>query len=293
MIDLHIHTNNSDGNATAKEILEKANEIGLTYISITDHESCGAYKELKNINVKEFYKGKIITGVELKSMYKGRIIDILGYNIDVEKMDKWLNDFYKDKSHKDVQTKYLKKHCDTCKKLGIKVKPIEKIEWDPEHDWANPTIYREIKSYKENENKLPKEVWEDFNVFRHHYCYNSKSEFYIDKSEDYPSVEQTISVIHEAGGKAFVAHAYIYKWAEDKKAFIKDLLDNYEFDGMECYYSKFTKEQIQYVLEECKKRKLYCSGGCDYHGNSNCPEIELGIGKGEFSIPDDLIKDWA
>jgi len=291
MIDLHIHTNNSDGTCSVKEILEKAEKLGLTYISITDHESCGAYKELEQMDIQQYYNGTIIPGVELKSMYNGRIIDVLGYNIDTDKMSKWLEEFYKDKGHKDIQTKYLKKHCDTCKKLGIKVKPIEEIKWDPEHDWANPIIYREIKCYEENKNKFSEDVWEDFNVFRHHYCYNKNSEFYIDKSEDYPSVKQVIDAIHGAEGKAFVAHVFIYKWAEDKKALIKDLLDNYDFDGMECYYSRFTEEQIQYVLEECKKRNLYCSGGCDYHGN-NSPDIKLGIGKGGLNIPNNLIQNW-
>ena len=46
MIDLHMHTKYSDGTDTLKEILQNANKINLDIISITDHNSCNAYKEM-------------------------------------------------------------------------------------------------------------------------------------------------------------------------------------------------------------------------------------------------------
>ena len=49
MIDLHIHTNYSDGTDTVEELLKKAEKINLQYISITDHDNCNAYKELEEI----------------------------------------------------------------------------------------------------------------------------------------------------------------------------------------------------------------------------------------------------
>ena len=50
MIDLHIHTTYSDGADSLIDVLKKAEEKGLSYISITDHDNCNAYKELKNID---------------------------------------------------------------------------------------------------------------------------------------------------------------------------------------------------------------------------------------------------
>ena len=43
MIDLHMHTTYSDGTDTVKELLEKAEFLGLEVISITDHNTCKAY----------------------------------------------------------------------------------------------------------------------------------------------------------------------------------------------------------------------------------------------------------
>ena len=53
MIDLHIHSNNSDGSDKVEEILKKAEERSLHYISITDHDNCDAYDVLKKINVSK------------------------------------------------------------------------------------------------------------------------------------------------------------------------------------------------------------------------------------------------
>ena len=48
MIDLHMHTVYSDGKRNIEQTLEKAEEMNLKAISITDHESCNGYKDLQN-----------------------------------------------------------------------------------------------------------------------------------------------------------------------------------------------------------------------------------------------------
>lgn len=66
MIDLHIHTTYSDGADSLIEVLKKAENNNLDYISITDHDNCNAYKELEFLDVKKYYTGKIIPGIEIK-----------------------------------------------------------------------------------------------------------------------------------------------------------------------------------------------------------------------------------
>ena len=65
MIDLHIHTNNSDGSDSVIEVLKKAEKHKLSHISITDHESVNGHYQLKDIDVKKYFSGKIIPGAEL------------------------------------------------------------------------------------------------------------------------------------------------------------------------------------------------------------------------------------
>ena len=290
MIDLHMHTTNSDGRRTVIETLEKAEEMKLNVISITDHETCDSYNELKKIDIKKYFKGKIIPGVEIKCAYKGKIIDILGYDIDTDKMNKWIEKKYKNITHAIRQEKYLKKQYNNLLKIGAKLPKYENIKWDKDHDWATVIIHRELRAISENEKILPKDMWESFETYKANYLYNENSEFYLDKSEDYASIDEAIETIHNCGGKAFIAHVYVYGWAPDKEAFIEDLTSNYNFDGMECYYSKFSNEQIEYVKKVCDKKNLFMSGGSDSHGLN---EIEIGIGKGNLKVPDEIIKNWA
>lgn len=292
MIDLHIHTTNSDGTCTVKEILEKAEEKKLEWISITDHESCKAYEELEDKELRRIFSGRIIPGVEIKSAYNKRIIDILGYDIDTEKMSKWLNEFYAENTREKIQTKYLKKQYEGALSLGLKLIPFDEIKWNPEKDWASVTIYEEIGRFEENRKKFPDFIWEKFDNFKQNYCQDMNSPFYIDKSADYPTVKQTIQKIHECGGKAFLAHAFIYKWAEDKEEFIMDVINNYGIDGVECYYSKFTEENISMIEDITSKTGRFRSGGTDYHGEHS-PGIELGVGKGNLKIETkNTIENW-
>lgn len=291
MIDMHIHTKYSDGTYTVKEVLQKSEELGLKYISITDHDNCKAYNELNNLNIKEYYSGKIIQGIELKCLYNGRLIEILGYNYNKEILENWLNEFYKNRQRKDTQKKYFNILYNACLKIGLKMSEKETIKWNPENDWASVTVYQEIKKHEENKEKLPEDFWNEFTTFTKKYCADMEGPFYIDKKDDYPNLNDAIKAVKDAGGVAIVAHAFIYKWAKDKELFISDLHRNYDIDGFECYHSSFSEEQIEYIVNYCKMNNLLMSGGSDCHGD-NKPGINLAVGKGNLNINEDIIKNW-
>ena len=100
MIDLHMHTTYSDGTDTVKELLEKAEFLGLEVISITDHNTCKAYFEMEKFNVKEIYHGNIIVGCEFTTSFDNRLIEVLGYGFDYKGVNKY--------------SKYLIKNIQNC-----------------------------------------------------------------------------------------------------------------------------------------------------------------------------------
>ena len=93
-IDLHIHSIYSDGDKTPNEILEMAEKLNLEYISITDHENCKAYEEIKKGNIKNIYHGKLIYGCELMTSFNNVMIEILGYNVKPEIINDWYDKEY-------------------------------------------------------------------------------------------------------------------------------------------------------------------------------------------------------
>lgn len=292
MIDLHIHTNNSDGTDTVEELLRKAEKLNLEYISITDHDNCNGYEQLKKIDISNFFSGKIIPGIEIKCTYKGRTIEVLGYKINTEKMNNWLKEFYKNKQRDTLQIKYFNLLYDKCKQMGLTLSKKDKINWNPKNDWASFTIYSDLKKYEENKEKMPEDMWTEFSGFNRKYCNNPNHILYIDKSEDYPTLEQTIQAIKNCSGLVFMPHLFIYKWVENKEEFIEELVNNYEIDGLECYYTEFTEEQTKYILDLCDKKGLYKSGGSDYHG-MNKEKISLAKGYGNLNINKKLIENWV
>ena len=104
-----------------------------------------------------------------------------------------------------------------------------------------------------------------------------------------PIYEEVIDIIHKAGGKAFLAHPFEYKF-KDTIGFINDLRKEKELDGIECFHPSANQEQRNILVDYAKRNNLYISGGSDYHGSPK-PDIEIGIGRGDLSISKEIL-NW-
>ena len=121
MIDLHTHTNYSDGTYTVKGLLTEAEKAGVTMLSITDHDKVDAYIEMKDFNVKEYYTGKIMIGTEFSMAHGGKRMELLGYDFDIDKVKPWLDRMYdKDKLLRDNVVEFNEIY-EMCKEKGIKI----------------------------------------------------------------------------------------------------------------------------------------------------------------------------
>lgn len=292
MIDMHMHTTYSDGADSLIEVLKKAESLKLEYISITDHDTCEGYKELAKLDVKKYFSGQIINGVEIKCAYKKRLIEILGYKVDPKVINNFMEEFHKTKSKEILQQKYFDILHERCKDMGLVMSKKEDIEFNPKTDWASIKIYNDIKAHEENKLKVPDDFWSEFNIFSKKYCGDVNYPLYIDKSEDYLQLDEAIKLVKDAGGLVFLPHIFIYKWAEDKKKLLDDIVAEYDVDGIECMHSEFSQDDIDYLLEYTQKNNFYRSGGSDYHGK-NKVGIEMAVGKGNLKIESYLIQDWV
>lgn len=292
MIDMHMHTTYSDGADSLIEVLKKAESLKLEYISITDHDTCEGYKELAKLDVKKYFSGQIINGVEIKCAYKKRLIEILGYKVDPKVVNNFMEEFHKTKSKEILQQKYFDILHERCKDMGLVMSKKEDIEFNSKTDWASIKIYNDIKAHEENKLKVPDDFWSEFNIFSKKYCGDVNYPLYIDKSEDYLQLDEAIKLVKDAGGLVFLPHIFIYKWAEDKKKLLDDIVAEYDIDGIECMHSEFSQDDIDYLLEYTQKNNFYRSGGSDYHGK-NKVGIEMAVGKGNLKIESYLIQDWV
>lgn len=286
MIDLHMHTVYSDGTNTCKEILEKAQKKNLSYISITDHNNCGAYNELAKPEIRNIFKGKIIRGIELNTKILGIPIEILGYGVDTEYMNKNVSNIYI--SNKERNIIEVKRIYDICVKNSIEVGENFVENYNPDM-YASKYLHQIITNNIENKKYIDEDAWENSNIFYRKYMSNPKTLFFVDTNDILPDFEQASNLVKNAGGLVFIPH--IYEYRENSEKILLDILKNHKIDGIECFYTTFTKEQNEYLLNLCKQNNYYISGGSDYHGDFK-PDVEMAIGFGNLKIEENIIDNW-
>ncbi len=264
MIDLHIHTNHSDGKYSVKEILCLAQEKNLKVISFCDHNVLGAYKELENIDVEKYFSGRIIPGIEFDIAYQGKLFHILGYNFNVEKLNK---SKYIDRNDKEqliaIERNILVTLKSVCQKLGIKLS--DNLEIKSPNEAANDLIKADMMKYEENNEILDELLGKDRKIsFWRGHITNPDSPFFIDFTKDLPSPKEIAEEIRNAGGIVVLPHVFEYKTCDNKK-FLDDMYNLGILDGVECIHTKHSQEQINYLKQYCKEKNLIMTAGSDFH----------------------------
>ena len=81
-----------------------------------------------------------------------------------------------------------------------------------------------------------------------------------------PTVEESIRIIHDAGGVAVWAHPFWDVKDPDEVLQSIDRFHAWGLDGVECFYTTHTREQAELVADRCDKLGLLSTGSSDYHG---------------------------
>ena len=256
MIDMHIHTINSDGELTVEQLLEKIIKKQIEIFSITDHDNINACIEMEKIKIP---KNMIyIPGIELSAELKNINCHILGYNID-----------------------YRNYHLlEICK--IIKIKKYKKIKTILE----NLKEAHNIKITQEEKDMIFKKQgtfgrMDICNILLNR-GYGTISEIYkkyltITNIETHRIDAKTIiQTIKNAQGQAILAHPKEIE--EDYNINIEDIIEEYlkiGLDGIEVYNTIHTLKDIKRYLEIAKKYDLLTTAGSDFHGCRK-PERILG-----------------
>ena len=287
MIDLHMHTIYSDGDKTVEQVLKMCENKKLEYISITDHDTCKQYDDeaFKNNNV---FSGKIIIGSELHAVFQKKNIEILAYNINPNIINEWCEKYYSEEKLREQQNICRQRLFDICNKHGLvydesKIRKPKKVS-----EYVERSIYEEVMTHKEN-HKILGEFTESFGIFFRKGLANPESSYFMNHVEFRPPYKEVIDIIHKAGGKAFLAHPFEYKF-KDTIEFINDLRKEKELDGIECFHPSANQEQRNILIDYAKNNDLYISGGSDYHGSPK-PDIKIGVGRGDLSISKEIL-NW-
>ena len=286
MIDLHMHTIYSDGTNTCTEILKKAESKKLEIISITDHNTCKAYEELTKPEIRNSFNGKIIRGIELNTKILGIPIEILGYNVNTKYINENISKLYI--SNKERNIIEVKKIYEICLKNNIDVGNNFIENYDP-NMYASKYLHQIITKNESNKKYIDEESWKNSNVFYRKYMSNPDTLFFVNIDNILPEFDEACKLVKNAGGLVFVPH--IFEYRENSEKILKDIIEKHKIDGIECFYTTFSKEQTKFLLDLCDKNHYFISGGSDYHGSFK-PDVEMAIGFGNLKIEKKIINDW-
>ena len=261
-IDLHIHTNVSDGKYTFKEIVDMALENNVTTISITDHDNIGAYTK-ENIEYAKSKNINLIYGVEISTKINKCGIHVLGYNIDLNNKE-LIDKLYLSRNSRHI---YLKEVAKALIKLGyvVNVDELDKVE-----SVTKAHIAQDVVSNLKNRDLLMKEFGfiPDKGMFIETLMNEGKSA-YVEKKTLSP--KEASDIIKRAGGKVVLAHpvAYTYEDALTEED-TKKIIDDMNPDGLESFYIYVDRNNkvindIDKWTEFASKNNLFVTIGSDFH----------------------------
>lgn len=112
---------------------------------------------------------------------------------------------------------------------------------------------------------------------------------FLNAIEFKPSIEEVINLIHDNRGIALLAHPFQYKFS-DTESFLNKIISESNLDGIECFYTTFSNEQSNYLVEFAKNNNLFISDS-DCHGKNKINH-SLGFGSDNLNINKDIISEW-
>ena len=271
-IDLHIHTNLSDGALSPKQVIDEAVENEVNVIAIADHDTIEVYNNdfysyAKKKNIK------IINAVEISTKNDKTGIHVLGYNFDINNQELIKTLFLL----RNARHKYLYDVTAKLNELGYIVN-LEKL--DQIDSVTKAHIALDIVNNPQNSKLL----LEKFNYIP------QKGEFietimnegcpaYVKKDTITP--KEAANLIRNAGGKVILAHPVAYKYEDNlNDGEILKIVTEMEADGIEANYIYFTRNNKKINESNkwnafAKKHNLIVTIGSDFH---NKDEIHPKIG---------------
>ena len=266
--DLHIHSHYSDSTRSPEEIVKKARELGIDLLCVSDHNTTAAYNEL--IPLCKANQIKLIRGAEISTSFEGKEFHVLAYDFDFA--NKEIIDLCK-----QCEAVYAEIDLELIKRMSVDYKEIS---------------VKEFNSYNRNKKNGG---WKGFDYLKTKNLVNNVPGFFklvrdyhVQSKRSFPSIEFVINAIHNANGKAVIAHI-----GENMKNNLLEIepclktLKNMGADGFECYYTTHTEETTNLLVNFCQTNNMLITVGNDDHGGFNNRSnvvYEMGGIKVDFSM---------
>ena len=274
MIDLHSHTDESDGTFTPAELVAEAKRVGLSALAITDHDTLRGFEKAKPFAAEA--KLELICGIELSTRLGGMSVHLLGYfpcHPPTEDFRQWLEFLLE--SRRDRNRRLI----DRLQGLGIDI-TLDEVEKRGRSLTGRPHFARVLV-----EKGYVKDIQDAFDEFL-----DESAKGYVQRHE--VPIDEAIQRLVDAGGVASLAHPV--RVARNDWTKLNEYVGRMSEMGMraiEVYHSDHSPENVAYYLSLANRYGLAPTGGSDFHG-ANKPNIALGTGQsGNLRVGEEVLEN--
>jgi predicted metal-dependent phosphoesterase TrpH len=264
-VDLHVHTNFSDGEDTPGEVVAKAKALGLSAVAITDHDSLEGIEPA--IAAGRRYNLEIIPGVELGSEYHGQEVHILGYLTDLQ--------------DREFLAKLSSIRADRELRMGKMVKKLQDLGFPIDLDQVR-TISGEGSMGRPHlaaalvKAGAVKTILEAFDLYIGH-----GKPAYVPRTKLTPT--EAVRMIRDCSGVAVLAHPGLHTLQVPLEELITAGIA-----GIEAYHPGHNRELSNYYERLAREKGLIVTGGSDYHGAGRHAGSCLGLASVPYKVIEDL-----
>jgi predicted metal-dependent phosphoesterase TrpH len=274
LIDLHTHTDASDGSLEPTQLVDAAREAGISVLAITDHDTFAGFEVA--VEPTDPMGLRLIRGIELTCDYRDQNVHLLAYFLDVEpsvQFREWLERMH------DSRRERNRELAERLRQLGLDIH-IEEVEKLGHHMTGRPHFARLLvsKGYAVNRD----EAFERY--------IGESGAAYVKRHV--ASIQEAIRIVRAAGGVTSLAHP-------GRVVPVNDPLEDHVFreltdaglTAVEAYHSDHSAEDTRHYLQIAERFGLVTTGGSDFHGEAK-PNFELGRGvNGNLRIPAQVMTD--
>lgn len=265
-IDLHTHTQVSDGTDSPGELVRRAKAIGLHALAITDHDTIAGLPEAQQEGAALGIE--VIRGCEISARGDDTEMHILGLWLpeDATVLEQTLADL---RAHRDTRNVVI---VEKLQALGLDVSYEEVLEASRGEAVGRPHIATVLI------NKGFATDWQD--AFVRYLGYKGKA--FAPKEILGP--EEAVSLLAGMGATVSLAHPCLSMHSRDAIEQLVRRLKEHGLTAIEAYHSDQSQAEQRFCVDIAARYGLALTGGSDYHGTAK-PRISLGTGHGSLRVP--------
>jgi predicted metal-dependent phosphoesterase TrpH len=269
LIDLHSHTNESDGSLSPAELIAEAARTGVRVLAITDHDTFAGYEQA--VGPARDAAIDLICGIELSTKLEGHSVHLLGYfpqaGSGLSAFREWVLDLQASRRDRNIRL------VARLRELGFDI-TLEEAEARGRGMTGRPHFAQIMveKGYVSNF----RQAFDDY--------LDESAKGYVYRRE--PELTQAIQRILAAGGISSLAHPV--RVNVDLPSILPHLC-NAGLNAIEAYHSDHGPAETEFFLALARKHGLLVTGGSDFHGAVK-PSVRLGTGHhGNLHVPPEVV----